>query len=197
MPLNLLVGHPLEPAHHRRPPHNMPAGMTAPPMSTFGSFEAAVRSANRFLFLGSRDSARLGLGLGLWQETEACLAPREADTYIEQRIGSSAHAGETQDPEDAVGLPGLEGHRPSPTMVWGGIDAQNQIARADSVAHSVHPLPGGDSRPSSQGGKDRSGDQAAFSFLTFLIACSRFRRDRWSMNKTPFRWSSSCWKQTA
>ena len=26
---------------------------------------------------------------------------------------------------------------------------------------------------------------------------SRFRRDRWSMNSTPSRWSISCWRQTA
>src|SRR5690606_33868939 len=34
-------------------------------------------------------------------------------------------------------------------------------------------------------------------FLTLATARSRRRRDRWSMNRTPFRWSSSCWKQTA
>src|SRR6185369_10146857 len=81
------------------------------------------RSANRFLLLGSRNSARPGLGLGFWQQSEARLAPREVNAHIEQSIGTSARAGKFHDREHTVGLSGLEGHRPSRGMVWGGIDA--------------------------------------------------------------------------
>ena len=31
---------------------------------------------------------------------------------------------------------------------------------------------------------------------SFLTIMSRFSRDRWSMNRTPSRWSISCWRQT-
>ena len=37
------------------------------------------------------------------------------------------------------GLTGVQRHRPARRVVRGGVDAQNQIARADSVAHSFHP----------------------------------------------------------
>jgi hypothetical protein len=40
-------------------------------------------------------------------------------------------------------------------MVGGGVDAQNQIARADGVAHSFHPLAWGQIRPGPASGKDR------------------------------------------
>jgi len=36
-----------------------------------------------------------------------------------------------------------------------------------------------------------------FAFLTLLMAKLRFRRDRWSMNSVPCRWSISCWMHTA
>lgn len=35
------------------------------------------------------------------------------------------------DAQDPIGLAGHEGRRPSGGMVWGGVDAQNRIARAD------------------------------------------------------------------
>ena len=45
--------------------------------------------------------------------------------------------------------------------------------------------------------QELGGQAARRAFLTLLIARSRFRRDRWSMNSTPFKWSISCWMQTA
>ena len=36
-----------------------------------------------------------------------------------------------------------------------------------------------------------------FAFCSFLSIICRFRRDRWSMNSTPSRWSISCWMQVA
>jgi hypothetical protein len=96
-------------------------------------------SSNRLLLLGRRYAARLGLGLGLGQESEARLAPPEINAYIQQSIGTSAWAGKFHDRGDTVGLPGSQGHRPPRCMVRGGIDAQNQITGADRVAHSFHP----------------------------------------------------------
>jgi hypothetical protein len=75
-----------------------------------------------FLF-GRRYAARPGLGPGLWQESEARLAPPVINTYIQQSIGTSAWAGKFHDRNDPVGLPGLQGHRPTRGMVRGGIDA--------------------------------------------------------------------------
>src|SRR6476646_11344396 len=49
----------------------------------------------------------------------------------------------------------------------------------------------------------RAGPHAAFKpwsfrhLASFFSTMSRFRRERWSMNTTPFRWSISCWTQTA
>ena len=37
---------------------------------------------------------------------------------------------------------------------------------------------------------------AAAACATFLTIMSRFSRDRWSMNRTPLRWSISCCRQT-
>src|ERR1700733_638659 len=83
----------------------------------------------RFLLPGSRNATRPGLGLGLWQESEACLTPREVNTHVDEGVRTPAWAGEVHDRDNAVGLSGLEGHRPSRDMVWSGIDAQNQVAR--------------------------------------------------------------------
>jgi len=104
-------------------------------------------SSNRLLLPGRRYTARPGLGPGLGQESEAGLAPREIDADIQQRIGTSAWAGKFHDRDDTVGLPGYEGHRPSRGVVRGGIDAENQIAGADSVAHRFHPFPDGKTKP--------------------------------------------------
>ncbi len=48
---------------------------------------------------------------------------------------------------------GLKGRRPSGGMVGGGVDAENQIAGADSVAHGLHPLARGQIKPSAERGK--------------------------------------------
>ena len=96
-------------------------------------------TTNRLLLFGRRYAARLGLGLGLGQESEARLAPPEIYAYIQQSIGTSAGAGKFHDRDDTVGLPGHQGHRPARGMVRGDIDAENKITRADSVAHSFHP----------------------------------------------------------
>jgi hypothetical protein len=29
-------------------------------------------------------------------------------------------------------------------MIWGDVDAEHQIARADGIAHNIHPLPSGE-----------------------------------------------------
>ncbi len=84
---------------------------------------------------GRRDAARPGLGLGLWQEPEACLAPCEVDAHVQQRIGPSARACKFHDRDDAVGLAGYEGHGSSCGVVRGGIDAKNEVARSNSIAH--------------------------------------------------------------
>jgi len=103
--------------------------------------EAEARcSSNRFLLLGCRSLACSWLGFGLRQEAEARLAPREINAYVQQGIGTPAGTGKFHDRKNAVGLPGSQGHWPASDMVRGGIDAQNKIAGADSVAHSFHPL---------------------------------------------------------
>jgi hypothetical protein len=94
-------------------------------------------SANRFLLLGSRNAARLFLGFGFWQQAKACLAPCEVDSHIEQGVGASAGAGKFHDVDNAVRLSGAQRHRLSRHMVWRGVDAENQIATADSVTHSL------------------------------------------------------------
>jgi hypothetical protein len=122
-------------------PLNGGGGRLWPDLGRRGDAEAVVgRSANAFRLLGSRNAARPGLGLGLWQESEARLTPREVDVHIEQSVRTSAWAAEFHHPDDTVGLSGSERHRPSRGMVWGGVDAKNQIARADGVAHSFDPL---------------------------------------------------------
>lgn len=94
---------------------------------------------NRFLFLGRRYAARLGFRLGLGQEPESRLAPSPIDADIEQGVGTSAWAGKIHDRDDTVGLPGLQRDRPTRDVVRGGIDAENEVARTDSVTHSFHP----------------------------------------------------------
>ncbi len=97
--------------------------------------------SNRFLLLRRRNLARLFLGLGLGQETEARLAPRIIDADIQQSIGTPAWAGKFHHRVDSVRLSGVQGHRPSRDMVRGCANAENKIARADGVAHSLHTLP--------------------------------------------------------
>ena len=83
------------------------------------------------------------------------MAPREIDADIQQSIGTSAWAAKFHDGENAVGLPGSQGHRPARGVVRRGIDAQNEIAGSDRVAHSFHPLPREKIRPGPERGKDR------------------------------------------
>src|SRR6185437_8188071 len=104
-------------------------------------------SSNPLLLFGRRSPAGSCLGFGLGQEAEARLAPREIDAYIQQGIGTPAWAGKFHDRENTVGLPDLQGHRPARGMVRRGIDAQNEVARSDSVAHGFHPFPWEKIRP--------------------------------------------------
>ena len=97
-------------------------------------------SSNRFLLLRCRNPTRFCLCFGLGQEAEARLAPREIDAHVQQSIGTPAWAGKFHDCEDTVGLSDSQRHRPSCGMVRRGVDAQNQITRADSVAHRLHPI---------------------------------------------------------
>ena len=62
-----------------------------------------------------------------------------ADADIQQGVGASAGAGEFHHRDHTVGLPGAQGRRPVPAMLRGDIDAENQIASADTVARSFHP----------------------------------------------------------
>ena len=100
----------------------------------------ARRSPNPFLLLGCRNPPGFAFHFGLGQETKAGLAPREIDADIQQRIGTPAGTGKFHDGEHAVGLSGLERHRPARHMVRGGSDAKNKIAGSDCVAHGFHPL---------------------------------------------------------
>jgi hypothetical protein len=99
------------------------------------------RSSYRLFLLWRRNAARPvpGLGPGPWQKPEARLAPREVNAHIQQGIGTSAWARKFHDRDDSVGLASHEGHRPSRHMVRGDIDAQNEVARANSIAHDFHP----------------------------------------------------------
>jgi hypothetical protein len=108
--------------------------------SRHASESKAGYSANPLLLSGRRSPACLCLGFGLGQEAEARLAPREINAYIQQSIGTPAWTGKFHDRDNTVGLPDSQGHRPARGMVWRGIDAENEIARSDSVAHSFHPL---------------------------------------------------------
>jgi len=105
-----------------------------------GAGSSTGRSSDLLLLFGHRSPAGLCLGLGLGQEAEARLAPREIDAYIQQRIGTPAWAGKFHDRNNTVGLANSQGHRPARGMVRRGIDAENEIARSDSVAHSFHRL---------------------------------------------------------
>src|SRR5579859_409586 len=87
------------------------------------AIRAIVRSAHGFLLLRSPNSARSDLGLGSRQKSKARLAPREIDADIEQGVRAPAGAGKLHDRDDAIGLPGLEGHWPSRDMVWSSVDA--------------------------------------------------------------------------
>ena len=98
--------------------------------------------------------ARPGLGLGLRQQPKARLTPRVVDANVEQSIGSPARAGKFHNSGDAVGLSVLEGHWPPGHVIGRRIDAQNQIARANCIAHRIHPLAPGDIRPCPARGKD-------------------------------------------
>jgi len=51
------------------------------------------------------------------------LAPREINADIQQSIGTPAWAGKFHDGENAVGLPGTQGHRLARDVVRRGIDA--------------------------------------------------------------------------
>lgn len=68
------------------------------------------------------------------------MAPGEVDADIEQRVGAPAGAGEVHHREDDIGLAGLQRHRPARHMVRRGIDAKNEIAGSDCVAHGFHPV---------------------------------------------------------
>jgi len=83
----------------------------------------ASYSSNSLLLFGHRSPAGLCLGLGLGQEAEARLAPREIDAYIQQGIGTPAWADKFHDRDNAVGLPHSQGHWPARGMVRRGIDA--------------------------------------------------------------------------
>jgi hypothetical protein len=89
---------------------------------------------------GDTPRLRLSLELGLGQEPEASLAPREINTDVEQSIGPSARTCEFHDRSNYIGLANNEGHSLSRHMVWRCIDAQNQIAGADGITHGFHPL---------------------------------------------------------
>src|SRR5260221_13858168 len=98
------------------------------PLAAFAKATAAGQqhpggSPNPLLLLRCRNAARLALGLGLGQEPEARLTPREINADIQQSIGTSARAGKFHDRDDAIGLPGDQGHRQSSGMIWGDIDA--------------------------------------------------------------------------
>ena len=100
----------------------------------------AVYASNLLSLLRLRNGARFLLRLWFGQEAEAGLAPGEVDADIEQRVGSSAGAGEVHHGEDDIGLAGLQRHRPARHMVRRGIDAKNEIAGSDCVAHGFHPV---------------------------------------------------------
>lgn len=95
------------------------------------------RRSDLFGFLRRIDVAHLGFAheFGLGQEAEAALAPGEVDADVEQRVGAPAGAGEIEDVMDTVGLARDERHGLARHMVRGRVDAQDQIAGADSIAH--------------------------------------------------------------
>ena len=68
------------------------------------------------------------------------MAPGEINADVEQSIGTSTRTREFHDCRDRIGLAGDERHWLSGDMVWRGIDAKNQIAGPDSIAHGFHPL---------------------------------------------------------
>jgi hypothetical protein len=105
-----------------------------------GRVSRAGYSSNPLLHFGHRSAAGPCLGFGLGQEAKARLAPGEINAYIQQSIGTPAWAGKFHDLDYTVGLPDSQGHRPARGMVRRSIDAENEIARSDSVAHSFHPL---------------------------------------------------------
>jgi len=97
---------------------------------------AGRRLLNGLLLPGGRNSTRPGFELGFGQEAKSCLAPREINADVQQGVGTSTRAGKFHDRDDAVRLPGHQGHGTSRAVVGCDIDAKNQIARADSVAQS-------------------------------------------------------------
>jgi hypothetical protein len=101
-------------------------------------------SAHRLLLFrrGDLTRGRFGFELGLRQKPKARLAPREVNADIEQSVGPPAWAGKFHDRTDSIGLAYNERDLLSRDMVWSGVDAQNQIAGADSVAHGMHSLRG-------------------------------------------------------
>lgn len=80
------------------------------------------------------------LYLRFGQEAEAGLAPGEVHADIEQRVGAAAGAGKFHHSEDDIGFARLQRHGSARHMVWRGIDAKNEIAGSDSVAHGFHPV---------------------------------------------------------
>jgi len=78
--------------------------------------------------------------VALWMEAvDPGLPLTFLDAHIQQGIGPSAWACKFHDRGDTVDLASYERHRPSRGMVRGDIDAQNEVAGANSVAHSFHP----------------------------------------------------------
>src|SRR5690606_34701950 len=95
----------------------------------------------------------------------------EIEQAVDQQAGDHAH-GDDADQRDDAGHADLFIARHAPPAV--GSD--------DAIRPALQP-------------RHQAASLAAF--LTLATARSRFSRDRWSMNSTPFRWSISCWMQTA
>lgn len=113
-----------------------------------------VYSADPLLLAGSRDPARRALGLGLWEQSETRLTPRELDAHIEQGIRPAAGTRKLHDRQYTVRLSRSERHGSASAVMRAGIDAKNQIARADSVAHDTRPLSRNKPKPRPAGGKN-------------------------------------------
>ena len=79
-------------------------------MSASGAFrpfaETFVGYSNPLLLFGRRNAPVFCLRFRLGQETEASLAPREINAYIQQRIRTPTWASKFHDGEYTVGLPG-------------------------------------------------------------------------------------------
>jgi hypothetical protein len=65
---------------------------------------------------------RRALGLGLWQQSETRLTPRELNAHIEQGIGTPAGAGKLHDRQNTVSLSRSEGHGSASAVMRAGID---------------------------------------------------------------------------